>query len=741
MAAGVFWNSRALGKSWFALVLGASLFARAAGAAPPTLADLKERADRELETDLEKLAPDALPLLREANQIRDKDPARAFERYSELHRRVPNFSGALRRMCTTKSQVGTKSEALGYCREAAKDETASNLGVLASVLLKVPATPEEIAEAKTLIERARKLDPNDPWLRFTECELPIVANDLEAARHCLAEARTELPSALVAMIMGELANDLLGEHATPAELAEAKELADTAGGMAPDEPGPQAARCAVAVRIADDGMMKDCVASLQALAPEFAPTHLYAVFEAANRGDWQTAEHELDRASALGAKPEMVERLRHDVRASEPLWQRYWRPVALVLGIWLAGLALLLTLGVILGRIATRAARKPATEATGRATGMSAALRTVYAAVIAVCCAYYYVSIPLVLVLVLAVGGGIVFGILAAGFIAPKLFIIVGLVVFATLGAMLRSLFVRVNKEDPGLLLDLSEHPRLAGLLSEVAGTIGARNVDRVFIVPDATVSVFERGGVMQQMRGQGERCLVIGAAVLHGMNAGELRAILAHEFGHFSNRDTAGGQFALAVRNSLHATVVRLARSGAATRVNPAWLFVTGYWKLFLRISQGASRLQEVLADRWAAHSYGVENFVRGLRHVVRASVEFSRHVEVTVNELAKSKAPLLNLYRYEPGAEPTDARPVDELVEEALNRPASPFDSHPPPQERIALVRALNVDARAAARPDDETSAWELVERQAQIEEQLTRRFCEAVYQGTGIRIKAPA
>jgi hypothetical protein len=44
----------------------------------------------------------------------------------------------------------------------------------------------------------------------------------------------------------------------------------------------------------------------------------------------------------------------------------------------------------------------------------------------------------------------------------------------------------------------------------------------------------------------------------------------------------------------------------------------------LFRRISHGATRLQEVLADRTAAGLYGAQAFEEGLRHVVRRQIEF---------------------------------------------------------------------------------------------------------------------
>jgi len=46
------------------------------------------------------------------------------------------------------------------------------------------------------------------------------------------------------------------------------------------------------------------------------------------------------------------------------------------------------------------------------------------------------------------------------------------------------------------------------------------------------------------------------------------------------------------------------------------------GFHPLFLRISQGASRLQEILADRRAADVYGGAAFATGLKHMVACSL-----------------------------------------------------------------------------------------------------------------------
>jgi Zn-dependent protease with chaperone function len=182
--------------------------------------------------------------------------------------------------------------------------------------------------------------------------------------------------------------------------------------------------------------------------------------------------------------------------------------------------------------------------------------------------------------------------------------------------------------------------------LDEVAGKIPTRPVDNVYLTPGTEVAVIERGGASRRVRAQRtERCLILGAGVLEGMRMKELRAILAHEYGHFQNEDTAGGGLALAVRRSILNTIVHLAKNGAATWYNPAWWFIRGFFNLFLRISQGASRLQEVLADRWVAFTYGSEAFEQGLRHIVEREIRFLAVADRAIKELTVLRAPLMNL------------------------------------------------------------------------------------------------
>src|SRR5690242_18378285 len=77
--------------------------------------------------------------------------------------------------------------------------------------------------------------------------------------------------------------------------------------------------------------------------------------------------------------------------------------------VWMAGLGVLTLVGLVLSRMALRTAAAAPERQSGHARGMTAALRAVYRTVLWLCCMYYYVSLPLVLVVVVGVGGGIIY--------------------------------------------------------------------------------------------------------------------------------------------------------------------------------------------------------------------------------------------------------------------------------------------------------------------------------------------
>lgn len=521
-------------------------------------------------------------------------------------------------------------------------------------------------------------------------------------------------------------------------LPAAETAAKRAVALAPESSTAQAAMCEVALSRDNVPLLERCSAKLLALRPDEVSTHFYATIAAGSTEDWDAARRHLERAHELGLPDPVYEELSAKITELEPLWPVVLKLAGLAIGVWLGVMLLLLIAGGVLSRMTMRAAdRLTSQRAREPEAAAGSALRRAYRAVLALSCVVYYASLPLLLAIIVLTGGGLIYAFWAAGYIPIKLVLIIALVTAVSAFAVLRSLFVRARDDDPGTRLDLDEHPRLRALLDEVAAKIETRPVDNVYLTPGSDIAVTERGGVFQQMRGDSERCLILGAGVLEGMPLPAFKAILAHEYGHFSNRDTAGGGFALAVRRSLVTIGVSLAQSGSAGWYNPAWLFFRVFYRMFQGISQGASRLQEIMADRWAVLSYGAANFETGLRHAIRASLAFDQHLDRTLEEVVEEAVPLHNLYTYQPAAALDDGE-LDEAVAEVIDARPGPYDSHPRPADRFRWAHAMG-----APEPEGdggEGDAWSLLDDRQGLELQMTDEIRHRIIDRFGIDIANP-
>jgi Zn-dependent protease with chaperone function len=340
-----------------------------------------------------------------------------------------------------------------------------------------------------------------------------------------------------------------------------------------------------------------------------------------------------------------------------------------------------------------------------------------YRMTLRLCCLYYYVSIPIAVLVFMASGVYIALHAVTAGrMVVPSLLVL--LMAVGSSVALMHGLVPRERLPVEGVRLDLEQHPDLRAVIHEVARAMNAEQVDAVYLVPDAELGVFVQGTMRAVLRGRAQRCLVLGVAALKGLPVASLRAILAHEYGHLLHRDT-DGVLALAVRRALGESVRHLRDHALAHRFNPAVWFLSAFAGVFEHITVGVSRLQEHLADAAAIDAYGSEAFETGLEHSLLNGVWFDWHAEMAVAEAVSAGHPLHNLYRYTPAAKP----PTKKIKKEARamrDREASARDTHPSPSERIGVARA-----RAVVVPkhgDDTRDSWDLVTNQEYLEREMT-------------------
>jgi hypothetical protein len=611
---------------------------------------------------LMRLAPDAVgPFTAGSQALADERFDDAERLLGEARELVPGFTVATQRLCRTKARLGKRAEALALCREAAGDESADSLAELALVLVSPDATPAEIAEAHEASARAVQRDPKSWRAQQARSATARRAGDLAAMRAAVT-ALEELGTAKVAA-EAQLARGWLIVEAGDSDavkLDEAAYSAHRAAKHAPASSEPAMLLATVALARNDMQALRAAVAELEGAAPADARTQRLAVLLALAEGDLDRAEAALARARAAGLPAAEADALAERIGAERPFYAAWLRA-----GAWgLAGLAAVALALVGAGLHLGRRAEEPG-------------LRGLYAFVLRATWLAYHAVVVVAVSLVAASGAALAITLVAAAKVMTvRQVAVVGLAAVGAVGVLTRSVLRRAPPPDAGLELELEEHPRLAELLGEVAERVGAPPLDVVHLTARADLEALEH---------RGTRHLYLGAGLLDGLELPRLRALLASACGELvRGGETAGGAFAIAVHRSLE-------RQLAAS---PPWslhrVLVSGFGRLFARISLGARRLQAELADRWAAAAYGSRALAEGLRFAAERRACFSVSVE------------------------PGDyrdilARPADDA---AVERELAPL------RERIARIEALGL---AGTKRHGDGDGWSLLADRRELEERL--------------------
>jgi tetratricopeptide (TPR) repeat protein len=424
---------------------------------------------------------------------------------------------------------------------------------------------------------------------------------------------------------------------------------------------------------------------LMAEHPHLAMSHYFNAILAAADEEWIKAETEIKTAESLGLPHEAAQAfLDSGVGSRAKVWHYVYYSIVLV-AVWVAGLMILFLLGKHMSRVTLRSIE---TEDPNKPPGRSVlAIRHWYRRLINFAGIYYAISIPVVMFLVLAVAASITYAFLMLGRIPIKLVLILWLGALITAYKMVRSLFLKVEQEDPGRALLAEEAPALWDLTRNVAQAVQTRPIDEIRVTPGTELAVYEKGTLRERSNDKAKRILILGVGTLNGFRTNSFRAVLAHEYGHFSNRDTAGGDVALRVNDHMMKFAYAMYTSNQAVWWNIAFQFLRIYHFIFRRLSHGATRLQEVLADRVAAMKYGAVAFEDGLRHVIKRSAEFNAVATREINESMASSRSMANLYELAV----TETADIKAAADEALTRSTSEDDTHPCPRDRFRYTQRI--------------------------------------------------
>ena len=274
--------------------------------------------------------------------------------------------------------------------------------------------------------------------------------------------------------------------------------------------------------------------------------------------------------------------------------------------------------------------------------------------------------------------------------------------------------------EEPGPRVTAAEHPKLFAMIGDVASATSQEPPAEVYLVNEVNAWVAQRGGTMGF---GGRRAMGIGLPLLELLSEEELRAVLAHEFGHYVGGDTRLGPWIYHTRAAIGRTLQEVGAHSPVLAKPFEW-----YGKGFLRVTHAVSRAQEYVADATAARVAGREATRRALVKIAGGAAAWQGFF---TSELAPSlirgyRPPLAVGFRQflaAPSVAPQVARHVDE---ELAARRADPYDTHPGLHDRLAALDRLELDARDTARrrtSSDESPARGLLRNLDVTEEKLLR------------------
>lgn len=277
--------------------------------------------------------------------------------------------------------------------------------------------------------------------------------------------------------------------------------------------------------------------------------------------------------------------------------------------------------------------------------------------------------------------------------------------------------------QQPGPRLSRDSQPRLFEQLDEVARLVDETTPKEVYLAADVNASVLLAGGILGV---GGRRVMVLGMPLMEVLRRSEMRAVLAHEYGHFNGGDTSLAPLIHQTRTA----VIRTARNVGRRSLRLRLLFVW-YGEAFLRITQGISRSQELAADRRAATVVGARSLIQGLQVTQGAAAAFAEYFQVEFLPVVARGfgPPLLAGFRlfY---SNRSVAGLVQRAVDEALQDHSSdPYDSHPPLSDRLAALAGVP----SGPDPAEEPMAISLLDQADELDRLLVQRM---VKPGVGLR-----
>lgn len=322
---------------------------------------------------------------------------------------------------------------------------------------------------------------------------------------------------------------------------------------------------------------------------------------------------------------------------------------------------------------------------------------------------------------------------------------------------VLKFIFTRIPKPEQLLMeIKADDEPVLFALIEEVANEVGTRLPKRVYLSPEVNAGVFY-DSIFLSMFLPVRMNLQIGMGILNTHSKQELRAVLAHEFGHFSQRSMRLGSYVYNANKVLHNM---LYDNENFERTVDAWGDIISYFKLVGALATLVIKgLQSVLKQVYEGLNVNYYALSREMEYhadAVATSVAGSSTVALSLlrMELAVTSLSVVHSYhenKISQGLKPLNLYPQQYLVMKhfALLRKielrndlpvmdvdhvwkstgtkvvlTDPWATHPSIEDRIRRVKAFDLPAKE----ESAEIAVNLLLNRDSLQEQLTAKIYEA-------------
>jgi Zn-dependent protease with chaperone function len=318
---------------------------------------------------------------------------------------------------------------------------------------------------------------------------------------------------------------------------------------------------------------------------------------------------------------------------------------------------------------------------------------------------------------------------------------------------MLKAVFaVKRGGTQRSIEITAAEEPRLFAFLNELADNAGAPRPHRVYLSAHVNAGVFYDLSALNLVF-PSKKNLEIGLGLVNGLTLGELHAVLAHEFGHFSQSAMAVGRWTYVAqqiaadlvtrRDKLDEFLERLARID----LRVAWIgwilkvvvwsirsLVDSAFHLVVLTQRALSRQMEFHADLVAVCLTGSDALMHALRRLQSADDSWNRTLGFVSAQVGSGSVPrdifaiqsrlmdrmgeILN----DPDYAKVPAIPIDKAAEHRLFKP----ELAQPPQmwltHPLNHERETNAKQRYVSAPIDERSAWSIFDNAQAARERVT-------------------